>query len=161
MGVSEPAGIVSANCDEQTAGVPHLRDSSIVARVGHPQEPSPTELLKNPANSHVKSSTTRNHHQKIHKQFKINHLKAKNKSAKTGILVSLNSLELKVDRKEKNKTRSKAGPSPLTAKSERGKSRLNPFPSETLHQKVPRGGRLVHFFPSTQRGPEHVAEATA
>jgi len=50
----------------------------------------PSRPSKNPANSHVKPSTPKNHHQKIHKQLKINHLQVKNKSAKTGILVSLN-----------------------------------------------------------------------
>jgi hypothetical protein len=54
-----------------------------------------TQTLKNPATSHVKPFATKNHHPKIHKSLKTNHLQLKNKSAKTGILVSLNSLELK------------------------------------------------------------------
>ena len=57
----------------------------------------------------------------------MNSLQAKNKSAKTGILVSLNSIELKVDRKKKTKARPKAGPSPLRAQSKEGSPDSTPF----------------------------------
>jgi hypothetical protein len=68
-----------------------------------------TRTLKNPTNWHVKPFAPKNHHPKIHKQLEINHLQAKNKSAKTGILVSLNSLKLKVDRKQKARPGQKPG----------------------------------------------------
>ncbi len=57
----------------------------------------------------------------------MNSLQAKNKSAKTGILVSLNSIELKVNRKKKTKARPKAGPSPLRAQSKEGSPDSTPF----------------------------------
>jgi hypothetical protein len=82
------------------------------ARIIHEIQLAPS---KNPANSHVKPLAHKNRHSKIDKQFEMNSLQAKNKSAKTGILVSLNSIELKVDRKKKTKARPKAGPSLLTS----------------------------------------------
>jgi hypothetical protein len=56
---------------------------------------------KSPANSHVKPRTPQNPHSKSNKHPRINHLQAKNKSRQTGALVSLNPVELKVDRKQK------------------------------------------------------------
>ena len=70
---------------------------------------SPPSLLENPANSHVKPLALKKHHPKIHKRLEINNLQARNKSAKTGILVSLNSLELKLDRKQKTGPGQKPG----------------------------------------------------
>jgi hypothetical protein len=70
---------------------------------GNPQQ-LPAQTLKNPPNSHVKPRVTQNHRGKLPNQLKINHLRAKNKFPETGTLVSLNSIELKVDSKKKTTT---------------------------------------------------------
>jgi hypothetical protein len=115
--------------------------------------------LKNPANSDVKPLTPKNHHPKIHKQLEINYLQAKNKSAKTGILVSLNSLELKLDRKQKTRS-GKSRAFAVNRKVRRGKSRLNPFPPKALHQKLPVGYGWYTSPRAIKGGPKYVAENT-
>jgi hypothetical protein len=87
--------------------------------------------------------------QKCINNSKINHLQAKNKSAKTGILVPLNSLELNIDRK--NKARPKSRAFNFNRKVSKGKSRLNPFPPKTLQQKVPRGGGTMQHTTETPK----------
>jgi hypothetical protein len=51
--------------------------------------------LKNPPNSHVKPSAPQNQRDKIHKQLETSNMQAKNKSAESGILVSLDSIQLR------------------------------------------------------------------
>jgi hypothetical protein len=75
------------------------------ARITH----QPTEPQKNQQTRMSSPKHPKNYHPKIHNQLKINHLQAKNKSTKLGILVPLNSLELKVDRKQKTRPGQKPG----------------------------------------------------
>jgi hypothetical protein len=62
--------------------------------ITYSQKPS-----KTPANSRVKPQTPQNPHRKTHNQPKMRHLPAENKTRQNWNLVSLRSVQLKVDRK--------------------------------------------------------------
>jgi hypothetical protein len=66
----------------------------------HFSEPRKLKSPKNLAKAHVKPQNPENPPQKIRNLPKINSLQPENKCGKSGTLVSLNSVELKVDRKK-------------------------------------------------------------
>ena len=112
-------------------------DPNIAVRPNHP---NPQKAQQNRMSSPSRSKTTP---LEFYKQLKMKHLRAKNKSIKTGILVSLNSLELKVDRRQKTRP-GQSRAFTFNREVSRGKSRHNPFPPKTLHQKLPRGEGHAH-----------------